>query len=179
MARDQVEKTTAHILQRARKLFAVLVDRDKASWISDFLEEGIGDEDLPFIRRTSTGESTLTLETRQHGHIKTLESWDRESLKTLETEQYRMLAPLLETKTHHEFTEFQTLPYIPLSTADPQEGTSTEGGFAEVFQACIHPDHHNFWEYPIYKVSKWGVGDPRATKRVCTCMSVAYSVRPP
>ncbi|KAI9036743.1 protein kinase domain-containing protein [Aspergillus affinis] len=171
LALDRIEETTRHILQHSRKLFAILVDRDKTCCISDFLEEGIDDEDLPFIRRSSVGEQTLTLETSQRRRIKTFESWDRESLKTFENEQYRMLAPLLEVKTHHEFTELQTLPYIALSTADPQEDTSAEGGYGEVFQACIHPDHHNFWEYPTYK----GQGLLVAVKRLYSSQESSFT----
>lgn len=153
VADDQIEQITQYILQRARKLFAILVDRDKACYIGDFMEEGIGDENLPFIRRTSVGGQGLKLETSQQHHIKALEFWDRESLRSFEKEQYRMLAPLLERGAHHEFPEFQTLPYIALSTAHPQEGTVSEGGYSEVFQACIHPDHHNFCKHPSHKVS--------------------------
>ncbi|THC93026.1 hypothetical protein EYZ11_007508 [Aspergillus tanneri] len=144
---DRVEETAQEILQHARNLFAVLVDQDKIRYISGFLEEGIGDKDLPFIRQMNKGAQKLMLETSHHRHIKTLENWDQGSLRILETEQYRMLAPVLHFRGHHEFTEFQTLPYVSLD-AENQRGCTAEGGYAEVFQARIHPDHHDFWERP-------------------------------
>ncbi|PKY07202.1 kinase-like protein [Aspergillus campestris IBT 28561] len=138
----RADQLTTHIMKDCFLLFAILVDRGMPGEILGFLEEGINDDCLPFTRNsTSQGSQIQTLETRCGTHIRTIASWDMASVKRFETKQYRMLAPIFQYKSHYRLSMSQPPPFIHLEFQDPQHGVS-QGSYSEVFQACIHPDHH-------------------------------------
>ncbi|GFF33597.1 hypothetical protein IFM61606_04242 [Aspergillus udagawae] len=125
------------------KLFAILVSRKRGADILKFLDEGISDTDLPFVVKPArTGSERMTLQTNGGRDIRTLIEWTDSDVKSLAKKQWRMLAPVFEQDEHYDFPVAQILPFTNSRQIE------IESGFSEVFQAFIHPAHHNFWIFP-------------------------------
>lgn len=136
------DQLTTHVMKDCFRLFAILVDRSVPREILGFLEEGINDDCLPFIRiPTSHGSQCWVLGTREGKVIRTIAKWDTDSVKSFESKQYRMLAPVFQHRRHHLLSRSQPPPFIHLGFEESQNGVS-QGSYSEVFQARIHPDHH-------------------------------------
>ncbi|KAL2802396.1 kinase-like domain-containing protein [Aspergillus granulosus] len=136
----KVEAYADLISRQAAQLFAILVDIKKEQYIVDFLNEGIRDNDLPFLR---TSRSSLSFITQQGTPIHTLKHWDSQSIGTLELKQYRVLSPIFQRHQHYELNELHILPFVS-NDAELDTGPIASGGFGEVTRAYIHPDHHLF-----------------------------------
>ncbi|KAL2822811.1 kinase-like domain-containing protein [Aspergillus cavernicola] len=140
---ERVEPTAQLISQRAVKLFAILVDIKKERHITQFLDEGIHDDNLPFMRPTMFKKSASTLLTKQGESMRTLKDWDSQSTYNFETKQYRVLSPIFRTGEHYELHTLDILPFIEPDTESNYKPFRA-GGYGEVTQELIHPDHHAF-----------------------------------
>ncbi|KAL4811748.1 kinase-like domain-containing protein [Aspergillus spinulosporus] len=132
-----------NILQTAVILFAILADikSDKEKYIVQLLREKIGDEHLPFKQKSGLRRSEFHLVTRQGVTIEALKDWDSESIKNFENKQYRFLSPVFRRSEHYDLDDMHVLPFTKKDST-PSSRTVAAGGYGEVFQAYIHPDHH-------------------------------------
>ncbi|KNG85034.1 protein kinase domain-containing protein [Aspergillus nomiae NRRL 13137] len=133
-------KLAEKIVQRAQKLFTILVMSKKVDHINTFMDRGIQDSNLPFkldgnVLRTSQGHE-----------VPVPEDWDYEDLEALESKQWRVLVPVFRQGAHYDFPEQQKFPFVGKESAK-----STEGGYGRVSCERIHADHHNFCEPPDSK----------------------------
>ncbi|KAL4746995.1 hypothetical protein BDW72DRAFT_206862 [Aspergillus terricola var. indicus] len=138
---EYISWSAAKILQTAVKLFAILADikSDKEKYIVQLLEENIGDEQLPFRQRSRHSGSYLV--TRQGATINALKDWNGKSIEDFEHKQYRFLSPVFRRSEHYDLDNMHVLPFTKKGST-PSLGTAAAGGYGKVFQAHIHPDHH-------------------------------------
>ncbi|CBF71834.1 protein kinase family protein [Aspergillus nidulans FGSC A4] len=132
-----------NILQTAAKLSAILayINSDKEKYIIQLLREKIGDDHLPFRQKSGLRRSGVYLVTRQGTMIEALKGWDSKSFENFENKQYRFLSPVFRRGEHYDLDDMHVLPFTKKDTASSSK-TVTAGGYGEVFQAHIHPDHH-------------------------------------
>ncbi|CBF85566.1 hypothetical protein AN1789.2 [Aspergillus nidulans FGSC A4] len=135
------------ISEEATQLFATLVDVKKEHHIIDFLEEGIRDKSLPFVRTRKLRRLGSGLLTRQKKPIQTINDWDWQSIEALENKQYRVLSPVFRSGAHYELDNLHILPFIEQET-EVENVPMEAGGYGEVSRECIHPDHHEFQTSP-------------------------------
>ncbi|KAL4748706.1 hypothetical protein BDW72DRAFT_179872 [Aspergillus terricola var. indicus] len=135
------------ISEEATQLFAILVDVKKEQHIIEFVTEGIRDKDLPFVRTPRLRRLDSSLLTRQNKPIQTLKNWDGQSIKALESKQYRVLSPVFRSGEHYDLDQLHILPFIEQETETGYKPVAA-GGYGEVSREYIHPDHHEFQTSP-------------------------------
>ncbi|KAL4812881.1 kinase-like domain-containing protein [Aspergillus spinulosporus] len=135
------------ISEEATQLFAILVDVKREQHIIKFIEEGIRDKNLPFVRTSKLRRLGSGLVTRQNKPIQTITEWDWQSIKALESKQYRVLSPVFRSGAHYELDHLCILPFIEQET-EVEYGPMEAGGYGEVSREYIHPDHHEFQTSP-------------------------------
>ncbi|KAH8424845.1 uncharacterized protein LDX57_002588 [Aspergillus melleus] len=127
------------ILEESNILFAILIHQNEEGSILKFIEEGIGDDDFPFMM----SHDNSALETNDGRNIGFIEDWDNDSIRRLESQQYCHLAPIFHYQQHYELSDGCVFPITEMSA---QEDLST------VFKAWIHADHHDFYAVPLSEV---------------------------
>lgn len=136
--------TTISIRSSAVKLFALLVSLGKGQLIYNFLDENIGDKDLPFQRSDEANKSgTYKFCSKLNVPIplKCMVDWDSRSVVEFSRMQCSMDPPVFEYCHHYEIDDSCVLPFLN------SEGSSDEvkeGGFSTVWKAKIYPAHHRF-----------------------------------
>ncbi|KAL4865573.1 hypothetical protein BDV12DRAFT_188059 [Aspergillus spectabilis] len=138
---ESIPSLVEPISQQAPKLLAILVNVKKEQYMIQFLREEIHDDSLPFIRAPNPQGSGFTLLTKQGQPIQTVKDWDSQSINTFEFKQYRVLSPVFLRGEHYDLDELHILPFIKKDTG-PDYKPVAAGGYGEVSQECIHPDHH-------------------------------------
>ncbi|KAL4983941.1 kinase-like domain-containing protein [Aspergillus falconensis] len=140
-----IQRLSQIICSQSPKLFAILVALKKVDHITDFINEGINDEDLPFVQAPSSSSScpTPNLLTSKKKPIRTLQSWESQYINKLKRKQYRVLSPIFRKGEHYELDGLHILPFIKQGT-EAEYKPAAAGGYGEVFRQCIHPDHHEF-----------------------------------
>jgi len=178
---DEVWETTPHPKSRAhkptsrRKIFTILALIEKVKDIVLFIEEGIHDNDLPFI--ISNGPTPGTRQLNRKGRdgqlspIPIMSSWPTFMLEAFNDVQWKLLAPYftLSTKAKPTVEHFFLDDGIILPFTLDDEIAS--GGYGEVWKVQIHPAHHNCSHdaapdegNPCYAVKRLRHGNPKAFK---------------
>jgi hypothetical protein len=152
---DRVPSFKELILEKAPKLSATLIDLKKEKFMTPLLQEGITDDDLPFIKPRTKGIFTSLL-TRKGQPIRTLKDWDSQSIENFWKKQYRVLSPIFRQGEHYELDVLHPLPFIDIDTT-PDYEPSAAGGYGKVTQKYIHPDHHELGDPRVRDVSLQGV----------------------
>jgi hypothetical protein len=120
----------------------------KSRCIINFLDEGLGDVDLPFKRSEvqQKGPSSNFFKLRsRHAEvpmIKSMAKWGRSDITTFGRDQWWVLAPIFkEGKTnkvrHWELADNCVLPLVE----DRKRTEAKESGFSSVWGVLIHPAH--------------------------------------
>lgn len=132
-------KYAERINQDAKQLFAILLRIKKERDIQSFLDEHIGDKDLPFQwRKREDGQYDLYRKS-DGGPVKTSRKWESRDLITFAKKQYLIVSPFFKPMDHHELDDFAVLPFV-------YEGTRKDGGNSTVFRVKLHNSHHSFWQ---------------------------------
>jgi hypothetical protein len=141
---DVARSTSENIMNSAPKLFAILVYLRHGELILDFLEEGIDDTHLPFIRSDKTPRARdYKLCSRHHPGqpLNCMERWDRDLVDEFGRDQWCMLAPVFEYHdgiAHYDLHDNCVLPWVE----DEERGDSAMvGGYGSVSKIAIHPAH--------------------------------------
>lgn len=165
------------------RIFALLVLLDKTSSIVDFIQEGLSDHALPFIKtavpnnpsdapkfelRSSKGSKD------QRIHI--CNGWSEVELDTFEKLQWRVISPNFSDVSKQQDVDFldledQTvLPYI--ESWQNKKHDHYKGGNSEVWKVRIHDAHHNFQNLntgipnnPYFAIKKLKSKDDEAFRR--------------
>ncbi|EAW14252.1 protein kinase domain-containing protein [Aspergillus clavatus NRRL 1] len=135
-----VQKTARRIVQSSKRLFAILVSMKRGNQICRFLDEGITDAKLPFVLKPRAEREPPILQTSGGRDIMSISGWAEDEIIRLVKKQWRMLAPVFEQGAHYEFPRLQILPFMAPANAEDEQ---ISGGWSVVYQACIHPAHHN------------------------------------
>ncbi|KAL4886786.1 kinase-like domain-containing protein [Aspergillus karnatakaensis] len=137
---DSISAPAQLIAQKAPKLLAALVDIKKQACILQLLREGIQDKDLPFMRVPNPRGPGFTLFTNERQPIQAVKEWDSSSIFNFENKQYRVLSPVFHLGGHYVLNDLHIPPFIGDINSDYKPAAA--GGFGEVSQQYIHPDHH-------------------------------------
>lgn len=141
-----VEHISSHcqlISKHATRLFAIFVELKREECIIPLLREGIHDDNLPFQRVQTPTQHTMALVTRQGTNVHALRGWDNEAINILDKKQYRFLSPIFRRGEHYKLDDLHILPFLD-HESDHDGKAHAEGGYGQVFRACIHPDNHEF-----------------------------------
>ena len=140
----EVNKVAENTCRYARQLFAILASMKKGAEICPLLNDAISDRDLP-LRRIPNDQNLFALQLQTGESIPTLEKWNQRDLEKFDRIQWWMTAPVFKYQEHHDLDDNVILPFIPFtSNAETQE--PKQGGYSEVYPACVDPAHHEFWE---------------------------------
>ncbi|KAH8788977.1 kinase-like domain-containing protein [Diaporthe sp. PMI_573] len=152
---DEIKLPDSNLTTR-RKIFGTLVRINKAAWITQFIEEGLCDSDLPFYFPSSNEPYQSVVRITNEGNRVSIQCFTVPRWKPLERElfeqyQWEFQAPFFQvTPTkgqrkrpiHYALRDNSILPF----TEDFEgEGTGSmySGGYSEVWRVRIHPAHHS------------------------------------
>lgn len=139
-----------------RKVFAILVLINEVASIGKVLDEELCDTDLPLKRHFDENGVRRKLNLRRKGNLNDplacFETWNQITLRNFEQYQWAVIAPFFtkgqrKDVKHFVFDPSIVLPFTFTKDTDDdahQNFKERRGGFSMVFQADIHPDHHDF-----------------------------------
>ena len=139
-------QVAAKIHRVASRLFCILVLVQKSYLISDFLQTGIGDSDLPFSRDDKTRRSRkfkLCSKLLPNEPLECMSHWKSRWIKDFSREQWSVMTPDFndgDSIQHYKFDDNSVFPF----TKDEERNRVKEGGYGTVWEIEIHPAHHSF-----------------------------------
>lgn len=159
----------------AKKLYTILLCMDKGDCIADFLDGGINDTCLPFLRSDHGTEPCIQAAGAKfelctsnhfatclkHGHtgcgIKALESWHSRDIRILSRDQWQFLAPIFEPLKngkipHYEFYENTIFPYVE-DHQTVNDSYVKSGGYSHVWGVRMHWAHQKIYKSTNPKVT--------------------------
>ncbi|KAF5505070.1 putative cyclin-dependent kinase 8 [Colletotrichum siamense] len=144
------ESTTEDLVKSYQKVFAVLVLVNKVNTIERFLEEGLCDADLPlqrYSRKKDADRRKLELRRKKQPgrRLDCFKSWKQVTIRHFEQYQWAVVPPFFtkgkrKNVQHYVLEPSTVLPFIFTDNASGDH----QGGYSRVYEADIHPDHHNF-----------------------------------
>jgi hypothetical protein len=157
---------------KAKKIFAILLCRNKGDSIFSFIEEGIGDKDLPLGRcdpknAVSLGPNNRVLRLCIYGHpgcglrsMSVESGWSRQDIKDFCRDQWLVQAPVFQQYQnaaipHYELEDNVTLPFI-----EEDKRQMKSGGYSRVWKVKIHAAHQKLYTSNSLNVSN----------RICRCI---------
>lgn len=160
---------TTSICQDAKKLFAILLCGVKTNYIANFLDEGITDQDLPFVRsylpecnNFQTQHRPFNLckkdhdkclkHTHKHCAIRAMISWSQRDIRQMCGDQWLVQSPVFK-RTPGKIPHFELDPTVILPFVDDREGQQTsQGGYSDVWGVRIHPAHQDVYRSTLPNV---------------------------
>lgn len=153
---NDLEDYAKKIQRKAYKLFSILVSIGKGEAILSFIEEGLIDKDLPFIRHI---DPAIEAQKPKNGHYKLcsnrfpdrqlqcMEHWEIRLIHDFSTCQWWSLAPIFRSAKggnvrHYDLKDNCVLPYIEDQERSENENT---GGFGSVWGVKMHPAHQTIY----------------------------------
>jgi hypothetical protein len=148
----ELSNYVTRIFETARRLFAILVLAERPSDIFSFIDEGIGDTDLPFVKEPPGACNDYKLCIQKHGdcptrrtectcEIRAMLKWSCPAASKLYTLQWQFLAPVFQkdpgTVPKYYFHDSIVLPF----ENNEQEHRKESGGFGDVWPVRIHGAH--------------------------------------
>ncbi|KAF4816354.1 putative cyclin-dependent serine/threonine-protein kinase [Colletotrichum siamense] len=148
------QSTAGNLVKSYQKVFAILALINKVDCIESFLRENVCDADLPlekYIKEPGKRRKfCLRRKKGPHRQLNCFSSWDQITLRNFEQYQWATIPPFFtkgERKNvkHYVLDPSTVLPFtFTKDTNSKSKVKEHRGGFSLVYQADIHPDHHNF-----------------------------------
>jgi hypothetical protein len=139
-----------------RKIFAILVLIELPSAIRGFLEHGVSDVDLPFVKVPLKSKIPMIQRwelriKHQNTRLECFKDWKRSNVAKFEEKQWTFLAPFFALCGQQSF-HLRTIYHYPLQNSailpfTKWEPVGSSGGCGQVYRAEIHPHHHSFHTY--------------------------------
>ncbi|KAI0437012.1 kinase-like protein [Xylaria telfairii] len=128
---------SAQIVERTKKVFAILGLLEEEDIIKNLFDEGLVDEDLPLTRLQAQGRSNSNvLASRQGKEFKSFSKLGKErAVDNFLKEQWLVLAPIFTTDGKH----FQVDGEAPLPFYDIEKIPTHS--ISNVYKALLHPAH--------------------------------------
>lgn len=169
--------------QASLRVFALLVLLDKTSSIVDFVQEGLSDHALPFVKAAVANASSdqaptfaLRRKSAKDQHLHACDGWSEVDMDAFEKLQWRVIAPNFSDVSKQQNADFldlddQTvLPYI--ESWQNKKHDHYKGGNSEVWKVRIHDAHHSFQNLnagipnnPYFAIKKLKSKDEEAFRR--------------
>ncbi|PVH79934.1 kinase-like protein [Cadophora sp. DSE1049] len=138
-------RVAENVCGRCRQLYATLACVKKAIDMVLLLEEGITDEDLPFMRKPNN-KTKFALLRRNGQPIMAMNPWKDKYLEKFDRIQWWMLAPVFRFNEEIHILDDKTImPFVPFEPHG-NDAAQDQGGYSDVFAVRIHPAHHDFWD---------------------------------
>ncbi|KAK3335916.1 kinase-like domain-containing protein [Cercophora scortea] len=164
------------------KVFVILVLVEEVRAIVKLLElparEQVKDSDLPLIKAHRSGHGgvfDLRRSRQPRSKLKCFgKGWTQLHIMNFEEWQWTTLAPFFgkhnqrKEVMHYTFQPQVTLPFTFDGRRGTKGGKEKIGGFGRVFEADIHPDHHDFHE-EVCNRSLGTTDRNENTNADCTC----------
>lgn len=134
-------QSAERILKTSPKLFAILVLIQRSQFIGGFLDEGLDDSHLPFIRsdkNVTGGNFKLCSRLHPNQPIACIDRWRKSRINEFDRVQWCVLAPIFEQSEevlHYTLNDNCVLPLLERSKS------CEKGGFSTVYEITIHPSH--------------------------------------
>ncbi|KAH0432247.1 tol-like protein [Colletotrichum camelliae] len=148
------ENTPENLINSYQKVFAILALINKVDCIEKFLDENVCDADLPLQKHIKTSGTRRRFSLRRkkdpRHQLRCFRSWDQITLRNFEQYQWAMIPPFFtkgERKNvkHYVLDPSTVLPFtFTKDTNNKSKAKVHRGGYSLVYQADIHPDHHDF-----------------------------------
>jgi hypothetical protein len=153
-----------------KKIFVILVLSEKTSTILKFLAEKVTDDDLPLAKVRRPGKKTGIFDLGRRGAptiaLECFHGWTTLAIRRFEEWQWSTISPFFarskgrKNVKHFPLQDQVILPFTSDSRrdADAYERLEFEGGFSQVFQVKIHPEHHDFHDHNVrmsYLILSW------------------------
>lgn len=179
LSSEQNDECAKAICAKAKRLYTILlcmnIEIDKGHCILDFLEGGISDNDLPFLRSNHGTEpwaqakgAKLELCTAhhfntcfRHSHsgcgIKALESWQAREVRVLSRDQWQVLAPVFEPLKNGKIPNYNfdnniIFPYVE-DHQTVNDSYVKSGGYSHVWGVRMHWAHQKIYKSTNPKVT--------------------------
>ncbi|KAI1812282.1 hypothetical protein GGS20DRAFT_558599 [Poronia punctata] len=143
--------TTGQETRHYIKIFALLAYIERTESFPLFVKEGVSDETLPLC--LDDDEHLRRREPNRPGGVlkeipSCLTGFGSKGEDEFSRLQWRFISPYLQKGKysyvpHYDLDDEQILPFVALDN-EKYKTVIAIGGFAEVFVAHIHPDHHDF-----------------------------------
>lgn len=129
------------VYKKARKVLGVLVCIRKAHSIKNFIIEDITDKLLPLTIPKNPIQQKVWM-----SRWRAFQDFSPRELNDFAIAQWSFLSPIFSRQMdgeikHYDFPNGVVLPFI-----EDEEAEMRSGGFGQVWNVQIHPDHHNFNE---------------------------------
>lgn len=149
------KSTTENLVNSYQKVFAVLVLVGRVDCIELFLRENVCDADLPlqeYFEDPDADSCTFELRRKKQPwkQLTCFRSWSQLTLRNFEQYQWAMVPPFFskgkrKNVQHYVLEQPTVLPFTFTKNTNGNSRTrERRGGYSLVYQADIHPDHHNF-----------------------------------
>ncbi|RDW56476.1 hypothetical protein BP5796_13117 [Coleophoma crateriformis] len=135
-------------IQSFRKVFAVLLLVGKAASIRGFIDEDVGDLDLPLIKITHRNRRAILCRSDKRPLLCT-ETWGSFDTAEFVEKQWRLLAPYFNQDTPNKAKHFRFEPNHVLPFLHQDSNEVKEGAYGRVYMVRIHPQHHNFGQVGV------------------------------
>jgi hypothetical protein len=161
MKEPAISSYATTICKTAKKLVAVLLCIGKGKFICAFLNEGLSDADLPFVRSrpfspfdlciaSHAGPSGCLKQDHKGCAIKAMSSWNARDIQEMCREQWLVQAPVFENIPgqnipHKDLDDNIILPYIE-DHEGLQDFTSARGGYSHVWGVRMHSAHQKVYQ---------------------------------
>ena len=162
--RESATALPRHLESRPRfqKIMAILLLIERPSRIRSFIKEEVCDADLPLVRVSTGSKAFKRWELRRrkdrNTHLRCFENWRRVTMEKFEKRQWAVLAPFFarDPEKPEEVPHY----YLPDQVIRPflASERKAQGGFSEVCQVQIHPDHHDFLEHDVSNIDQTHTG---------------------
>lgn len=170
--RKDLSSYVKDIHTKAKKIFAVLLCRSKGDSIFSFIDEGIGDKDLPLRRceprnAVSLGANNHALRLCIYGHqgcglrSTSVESgWSRQDVRDFCRDQWLVLAPVFQQHQDGPIPHFELEDNVILPFIEEDKCQISSGGYGRVWKVKIHVAHQKLYTSNSLNVSN----------RICRCI---------
>ncbi|KAF4635972.1 hypothetical protein G7Y89_g2100 [Cudoniella acicularis] len=166
----QVNSYSSLVCSTSKKLFTLLFCSSKRKYIRNFLDDGISDVDLPFVRcprergvgpqRSNRGfdlciaaHKNCDKASHRDCGINAMASWSKKDITDLCRDQWIVLAPIFDEipngdVPHHVLDSNTVMPFIE----DQQGVRDKSGGYSHVWGVRIHPAHQKVYKSTVSKL---------------------------
>lgn len=141
-----------------KKIFAILALLEKFEEIDHFIQEGLHDNDLPFIISKDACSGSPRLHRKgdvdKLHPIQLFDTWSSYQIEYFSNCQWQLIAPYFrlstetDRKVHHINIEEHGI-ILPFIEDDEGKRSAGEGGYGDVWRVKIHPAHHNCCENSV------------------------------
>jgi len=149
---EKRNETVDFVMERATRIFAILVMIGKSKSIIDFMGEDLSDTDLPISLSDIDSSENLPSSHNTERKYRLFENWSKWDLHEFSRFQWSVSTPVFELGSRSEAKHYNFRSHTVLPFVENDEGSRKTGGYSSVWRVKIHPQHQK-WNGEPEKVS--------------------------